>query len=365
MEEHPNEKLFFEEVSKHNFRIISVKKDYMQSRLKLEHSMVLFFAFDVYDTIQENSHWLFFLDELKEAFSKYLEIVLFTNNADKKLVEALLQEGENDISHIDYPRAILCHTHLNDPIVLNEFEPFDIYKTIEQWDQFYKEEFPIEKEKKFQQIRNLLNSYPVVIFIKGSPHDPFCKFSKSFIEIIRETGIRYKSFDIFKDDSLRCYLRLYSGWKTYPQFYVNGKVIGGLDVLKQLVASGEIDQVIPFECTKEATSVRIQEILKNNVLVTFSKGTLENKKCKSSNEVFEIFDKLGLKYTCFDVLTDEQARDYLKESYNYPYFPQIVYHFNLLGGVKFLKEKVTKGTIFEHVSFFLILRLLYHPINSL
>lgn len=39
-------------------------------------------------------------------------------------------------------------------------------------------------------------------------------------------------------------LKAYSNWPTYPQLYVKGELIGGLDIVKELVASGEFAEMI-------------------------------------------------------------------------------------------------------------------------
>lgn len=44
---------------------------------------------------------------------------------------------------------------------------------------------------------------------------------------------------------MRYWLRNYSGWPTYPQVYSNGKLIGGLDVCKELVVKGELVGRVP------------------------------------------------------------------------------------------------------------------------
>ena len=36
-------------------------------------------------------------------------------------------------------------------------------------------------------------------------------------------------------------LKKYSNWPTYPQLYGNGELIGGLDIIKELVESGELE----------------------------------------------------------------------------------------------------------------------------
>ena len=52
--------------------------------------------------------------------------------------------------------------------------------------------------------------------------------------------IKYESFDILQDDEIRQGLKEYSNWPTYPQLYVKGELVGGLDILKEMHASGEL-----------------------------------------------------------------------------------------------------------------------------
>ncbi len=44
--------------------------------------------------------------------------------------------------------------------------------------------------------------------------------------------VDFKSFDILSDDEVREGLKKFSNWPTYPQLYVNGELIGGVDIVK-------------------------------------------------------------------------------------------------------------------------------------
>jgi glutaredoxin-related protein len=39
-------------------------------------------------------------------------------------------------------------------------------------------------------------------------------------------------------------LKEYSNWKTYPQLYIKGELIGGLDIVKELIAEGEFEGMV-------------------------------------------------------------------------------------------------------------------------
>jgi glutaredoxin-related protein len=40
-------------------------------------------------------------------------------------------------------------------------------------------------------------------------------------------------------------LKTYSNWPTYPQLYVDGELIGGLDILKEMHAAGDLESLLP------------------------------------------------------------------------------------------------------------------------
>lgn len=67
------------------------------------------------------------------------------------------------------------------------------------------------------RLRGLINSSPVMLFMKGSAADPKCGFSKSLVALLDSHGAAYKTFDILTDDEVRQGLKAYTKWPTYPQ----------------------------------------------------------------------------------------------------------------------------------------------------
>lgn len=51
-------------------------------------------------------------------------------------------------------------------------------------------------------------------------------------------------FDIFSDNEVREGLKQYSNWPTYPQLYVNGELIGGLDIMTEMKEAGELESAL-------------------------------------------------------------------------------------------------------------------------
>lgn len=90
------------------------------------------------------------------------------------------------------------------------------------------------------QIEGLLGSSKVVLFMKGNSQMPQCGFSANSVAILKHLGVPYKTFNILNDPEIRQGLKEYSNWPTYPQLYVNGKLIGGNDIITEMYQSGEL-----------------------------------------------------------------------------------------------------------------------------
>jgi len=93
-------------------------------------------------------------------------------------------------------------------------------------------------------IEEKINSCKVFLFMKGTPEDPQCGFSAQIVSIFEELGIEFKSFDVLSDENIRQGIKEYADWPTIPQLYINGKFIGGCDIVRELAASGELQGLV-------------------------------------------------------------------------------------------------------------------------
>ena len=55
------------------------------------------------------------------------------------------------------------------------------------------------------------------------------------IGMLNDGNIEYETFDILSDKGIRRSIKIYSDWPTFPQLYVNTELIGGLDIVKEMV----------------------------------------------------------------------------------------------------------------------------------
>lgn len=96
------------------------------------------------------------------------------------------------------------------------------------------------------RIKAVLKQNRVMVFMKGEPAKPQCGFSRTLIGILREAGFKeFGHFDILLDDEIRQGLKVYSNWPTYPQLYIDGELVGGLDVIKEMHEEGELAELVP------------------------------------------------------------------------------------------------------------------------
>lgn len=94
-----------------------------------------------------------------------------------------------------------------------------------------------------KRLDELIGQYKVMLFMKWSPEMPMCGFSAQAVEMLIDNGIYFESFDIYSDEDVRQGLKEYQNWPTYPQLYVNGELIGGLDIMQEILQAGELEEL--------------------------------------------------------------------------------------------------------------------------
>ncbi|KAH0612732.1 uncharacterized protein H6S33_009112 [Morchella sextelata] len=113
----------------------------------------------------------------------------------------------------------------------------------------------------FQQIRRLsdetrktidgvLQTAPVVLFMKGTPEMPQCGFSRASVQILGLQGVdptKFAAVNVLENDEVRQGIKEYSNWPTIPQLYVNKEFIGGCDILVSMHQSGELAELLEKE----------------------------------------------------------------------------------------------------------------------
>jgi Grx4 family monothiol glutaredoxin len=205
----------------------------------------------------------------------------------------------------------------------------------------------------------LINASPVVLFMKGSVSEPRCKFSRQMVEILQEEKVQFGTFDILGDEEVRQGLKSFSNWPTYPQLYVKGELIGGIDVVKEMQESGsslitelglEVTDlsVNPTSSSSSNTSSledRLKQLIGSSKVMLFMKGSPEEPRCGFSRKIVKILKDEGFVFSTFDILTDEEVRQGLKDYSSWPTFPQLYIDSEFVGGLDIVEEMRNAGEL--------------------
>ena len=94
------------------------------------------------------------------------------------------------------------------------------------------------------RIKRDISENDVVLYMKGTPVFPQCGFSAAVVQVLDQLGVKYKSFDVLLDPSLRDTIKSVSNWPTLPQLYVKGEFVGGCDIVREMYQSGEFADLL-------------------------------------------------------------------------------------------------------------------------
>jgi monothiol glutaredoxin len=95
-----------------------------------------------------------------------------------------------------------------------------------------------------ERIQSTVEAKKVVLFMKGNKNFPQCGFSAQVVSILKKKSVDFLDVNILTDAELRQGLKEFSNWPTFPQLYVDGKLVGGCDIVNGMNESGELDQVL-------------------------------------------------------------------------------------------------------------------------
>lgn len=100
------------------------------------------------------------------------------------------------------------------------------------------------EDKVFNQIRNEVDTNDIVLFMKGTAVFPQCGFSAAVVQVLGQLGVKFKGINILEDDEMRQGIKEFTNWPTIPQLYVKGEFIGGADIVREMYASGELEDLL-------------------------------------------------------------------------------------------------------------------------
>jgi monothiol glutaredoxin len=89
-------------------------------------------------------------------------------------------------------------------------------------------------------IKKQISENPILIYMKGNPQFPQCGFSAAVVNVFNQLGVKYQTVDVLADPEIREGIKIFSNWPTIPQVYIQGKFIGGCDIIREMNSRGEL-----------------------------------------------------------------------------------------------------------------------------
>ena len=91
------------------------------------------------------------------------------------------------------------------------------------------------------KVEELIGENPVLLFMKGTPEAPQLRLLDAGRRSARALGVEYAALDVLPAlEPLREATGEISDWRTFPQLYVKGELVGGADIVEEMHASGEL-----------------------------------------------------------------------------------------------------------------------------
>eukprot|EP01134_Creolimax_fragrantissima_P004855 CFRG4855T1 len=220
---------------------------------------------------------------------------------------------------------------------------------------------PVAPQDLTKRLDNLTTQAEVMLFMKGDRATPRCGFSRQTIEILEAHSVDYSTFDILEDNEVRQGLKTYSDWPTFPQLYVKGELVGGLDIIKELIDNGDFDELVPkktapVDATTPAKVARtpdsyeyLKPIINKAPVMLFMKGTPESPECGFSRKIIALLEGEGIIYDSLNILTNPDVRADLKVFSDWPTFPQLYVDGELLGGLDIIIEMKENGDLLDAI----------------
>jgi monothiol glutaredoxin len=95
-----------------------------------------------------------------------------------------------------------------------------------------------------ERIQELIDKNHVLVFMKGNRAIPMCGFSATVVQVLDRLGAEYATVDVLEDPEIREGIKAFSNWPTIPQVYIEGKFIGGCDIVRDMYQRGELEPLV-------------------------------------------------------------------------------------------------------------------------
>lgn len=104
-----------------------------------------------------------------------------------------------------------------------------------------------------EKIQQQISENPILLYMKGSPKLPSCGFSSQASQALMQCGEQFAFVDILQNPDIRAELPKFANWPTFPQLWVDGGLVGGCDIIMEMMQQGELQPLVKETAAKYAS----------------------------------------------------------------------------------------------------------------
>ncbi|ARN85443.1 Grx4 family monothiol glutaredoxin [Candidatus Nucleicultrix amoebiphila] len=96
----------------------------------------------------------------------------------------------------------------------------------------------------FDEIKQQIQDNDVVLYMKGTQKTPMCGFSGFVVQVLNKFKVPFLDVNILENQDMRQAIKDFTNWPTIPQLYIKGEFVGGADIVRDMLASGEFENLL-------------------------------------------------------------------------------------------------------------------------
>jgi monothiol glutaredoxin len=94
------------------------------------------------------------------------------------------------------------------------------------------------------KILKQLEENPVILYMKGTPENPSCGFSAKASSVLVNAGYTFSYVNVLEAPFIMEKLPAVSNFPTFPQLFIKGEIIGGSDIVEEMMNKGELQPML-------------------------------------------------------------------------------------------------------------------------
>jgi len=111
---------------------------------------------------------------------------------------------------------------------------------------------PSTQEEWIDQIKKDISEHHVFVYAKGEKNAAMCGFSHRVMEVFNQLDSDFGVRNIFSDPLIRPSLVAFTNWPTTPQVFIDGKFVGGCDIVIEMLQTGELKTLLEESRSKSS-----------------------------------------------------------------------------------------------------------------